>query len=81
MNRIDSFMVAILQNPEFIKQVARRYGSADTVLGYTVGMPEIANAIQHLHKSLSERVFEDEGKPFDIEEFTKDTIPPPPSRQ
>jgi hypothetical protein len=71
--RIETYMVAILSNPEWMKSVARRYGSADDK-GYTVGMPELATAVLNLENALKNKLPE-EG--FDVEAFSRGSEPPP----
>lgn len=39
--RIETYMAAILSNPEFIRSVASRYGNVNG----SVGMPELATTI------------------------------------
>ena len=72
--RIESYMVAILSNPEWMKSVARRYGSpGHTELAATVGMPELATAVMNLENALIAKLSD---KEFDVEEFTKNSYPP-----
>jgi hypothetical protein len=54
-NRIENYMCAILSNPEWMKQVAQRYGQHESV-----GAPEIATAVRNLENSLREKLDVDE---------------------
>jgi hypothetical protein len=72
--RIESYMVAILSNPEWMKSVARRYGSYDTAVGYSVGMPEIATAVLNLETALTNKLPDEK---FDVDAFANGSEPPP----
>lgn len=70
--RIEVYMVAILSNPEWMKSVARRYGSP-SVSDFSIGMPELATAVMNLENALLAKLPE---KEFDVEAFTRDSDPP-----
>jgi len=69
MSRIETYMAALLSNPEFIVQVRFRYGN-----GFNMG--NLANAVTKLESELKAHLLED--KPFDIESFTRDSDRPFP---
>lgn len=66
--RIETYMTAILNNPEWMKTVAARYGRDGSV-----GMPELATAVLNLENALLQRLTE---KEFDVEAFSRDSDPP-----
>lgn len=55
MKTHERYVCAILQNPEWLKSVAARYGRDGVV-----GMPELATAVTNLHNALTERLDVDE---------------------
>lgn len=55
MKTHEQYMVAILQNPEWMKSVVARYGRDGSI-----GAPEVATAIMNLHNQLADKLDVDE---------------------
>jgi hypothetical protein len=78
MKPYQHYMYALLQNPEWMKSTIARYGRNDSI-----GMPELATAIDNLDSALRNKFDLDDAndscesqKEFDVEGFCKDSDPP-----